>query len=308
MEKAADAADESADEAQADEAQEAEDELTEDVAGSEDADADAGAEAEALEEVAFEEIVVVDNDYLSITVTGIDPDSSRYYLVDVTIVNKSADVTYMVATTDACAVDGVQCDTIFATEVAAGKTAYAQVKIYNIDELEEVGVAFTDILLTFRAYDSDDWSADEVVEAASVHIYPYGEENAVAFERESLDTDIVLVDNEYVTVTVIGYGAVDGDEYALELYVVNKTDAEIMVATDDESVNGIMCSPYWAASVSAGLVSYETLDWSSSRLESIGITDPANEVYEVEFTLRVYNSDDWSVDDYVEDLVITLSL
>lgn len=43
-------------------------------------------------------------------------------------------------------------------------------------------------------YDSNDWSADPVGKE-TIHVYPYGEENAVAFVREAQATDNVIIDN-----------------------------------------------------------------------------------------------------------------
>ncbi len=56
-------------------------------------------------------------------------------------------------------------------------------------------------------YDSNDWSADPVGKE-TIHVYPYGEENAVAFVREAQATDNVIIDNDYVTVIVTGYRSV----------------------------------------------------------------------------------------------------
>lgn len=274
---------------------------TSSTSSSDSSDSDSG-----LTEVEFEEVTVVDNDYLTITLTSLDSDSIWGWEVGVTIVNKSADTTYMVATTDNCAVDGVQIDPLFAEEVAAGKTSYTTVYITDADDLEEAGVEFTDVMLTFHAYDSDDWTADDVVEDATVHIYPYGEDAATEFVRESADSDLVLVDNDYVTVTVIGYDPDYSLGYAVELYVVNKTDSNLMISVDDASINGIMCDPIWAVSVSPGLNSYENLYWFSSSLEDIGITDPGTEITNIEFALRIHNYDDLTIDDYFNSTV-TLS-
>ena len=270
-----------------------------------DTDADATSEDDASELVEFEEIAVVDNDYVSIVLTGLDQDGLFGYTFDVTIVNKSDSVTYMVATDDDCSVDGVQIDPLFAEEVAAGKTAYSEITIYEDDTLAEAGVAFTDIVLSFHAYDSDDWSADYVVDGESVHVYPYGEDAATTFVREAGADDEVLVDNDYVTVTVIGYDPDYDLGYAVELYITNKTDAEVMVSVDDASVNGVMCDPYWAASIGAGLNSFETIYWYSSSLEEIGITDAGSEITEIEFVLSAYNYE--TFDDYFDDLDIVLS-
>lgn len=265
---------------------------------------DADAEAELVE---FEEITVVDNDEVTITLTGLDPDYALGYTIDVTIVNKSSDVTYMVGVDDAnCSVDGVLISTLYAEEVAPGKTSYSELTIYDADELEEAGVAFTDIALSFYAYNSDDWTEEYVVDDAVAHVYPYGEDAATTYARESAADDEVLVDNDYVTVTVIGYDPDATLGYEVELYITNKTDAEVMVSTDDESINGIMCDPYWAVSMGANTSCFAEISWYNSSLEEIGIEDAESEISDIEFTLNVYDYD--TFEDYVEGLDVTLSV
>lgn len=258
---------------------------------------------DALEEVEFEEVTVVDNDYLTITLTDLEVGSSTV-TVDVTLVNKDESITYMVATDAGCSIDGVQVDPLYADEVAGGKTANSTITI-SIDDLADAGVAFTDIYLAFYAYDSDDWSAGYVVDGEGVHLYPYGEDAATTFVRESAETDLVLVDNDEVTVTVLDFDPDYFWGYGIDLYIENKTSSEIMVSTDDDSINGVMCDAYWAASVEAGLCSFETLYWFSSTLEDdLGITDPESEIEEIEFALNVYDTS--TFDYYVDALTVTL--
>ena len=260
---------------------------------------------DTLELVDFEEIVVVDNDYCSITITGIESDGLLgYYELDVTLVNKSSDTAYDFVADDG-AVDGVQVDPYLFEDVAAGKTAYATVYIYEASTLEEAGVTFTDIEIAFYVVNSDDWTEDYVAEE-SVHVYPYGEDAATTFVREAAEDDLVVVDNDYVTVTVIGYDPDYLYGYAVELYVVNKTDGYIWMYSSEESVNDIMVTGYYSDTVGAGRSSYGTLYWLSSSLEDdAGIEDPASEVSSVEFRLLAYDYDDLS--NTYADEVITLN-
>jgi len=68
--------------------------------------------------------------------------------------------------------------------------------------------------LTFKVYDSNDWSADPVGKE-TIHVYPYGEENAVAFVREAQATDNVIIDNGVATRKSKGGGIVAGVFYLL---------------------------------------------------------------------------------------------
>ena len=259
-------------------------------------------DASATEQsITFDSLTVVDNDECSIVITGIDPDGMWGYTLDLELENKSEDKTYMFAVQDTYAND-VEVSGIFASEVAAGKKAIESM-YFSTTTLEENGVGdITDIEISIHVYDSDDWSSDDVADE-TVHVYPYGEENAASFVRESQESDQVLVDDDNVTVIVIGYDADSIWGYAVDVYLVNKTDASAMFTVDDASVNGYMSDPFWATSVAGGKSSFASITWYDSSLEELGITDPENEIEEIEFVLKVYNYDDYTMDDYVNETV-----
>ncbi len=250
-------------------------------------------------EIAFEETVVVDNDECKVVITELDPDNLWGLTLKAQLENKSADKTYMFSVSSA-AVNGVQCDPFFASEVAAGKKSNDSIS-FSDSALKENGVGeFTDIELTFRVYDSNDWTADEAAEE-TVHIYPYGKDKATAFVREAQASDNVIIDNEYVTVTVIGYETDDIWGYGVNLFLQNKTDATVMFSADEVSVNGFMADPFFAKSVSGGKCAFGSITWSDTTLEENGIT----EVEEIEMLFKAYDYENLTGDDFANQ-VITL--
>ncbi len=254
----------------------------------------------ALEPVAFQELTVVDNAFCTIKITDIDPDNLWGYALGVYLENKSEEATYMVSVTSA-SVNGVEVDPLFASEVAPGKKANEEISFADTS-LEENGVGeFTDIELNFRVYDSENWNAESIAES-SVHVYPFGEENAAVFVREPKTSDNVIVDNDKVTITVTGYRADPIWGYTADLFIVNHGEVPIMVTVDEASVNGYMVDPLYADSVSPGKCAFSAISWSDTELEGNGIT----QVQELEFRLRVYREDDWTAEDMVNE-VITLT-
>lgn len=248
-------------------------------------------------EISFTEVVAVDNAECFIKITGIDPDNMWGYTLKAQLENKSTDKTYMFSVENA-AINGVQSDPLFAAEVAAGKKANEELTFSN-DTLAENGVGdFTDIELTFRVYDSNDWTADEVAKE-TIHIYPYGEDKAVKFVREPQANDNVIVDNEYVSVIVTGYEEDDIWGYTANLFLLNKTDKNVMFSVDEASVNGYMVDPFYAASVSAGKCAFSSISWSDTTLEENSIT----EIEEIEFLFRAYDEDNWTSDDFVHETI-----
>lgn len=247
-------------------------------------------------EINFEEFVAVDNDECTIKITKIEPDNFWGYTLKVQLENKSADKTYMFSV-ESASINGVQCDPFFATEVAAGKKVNHEINFSDSD-LEDNGVGeYTDIELTFRVYDSNDWMADPVA-VETVHVYPYGEENAVKFVREMQESDQVILDNDYVTVIVTGYDENALWGYTVNLFLLNKTDKNIMISVDEASVNGFMADPFYAIEMMAGKCAFSSMSWSDTTLEENDISA----VEEIEFKIRAYDSENW-YDDYANEAV-----
>lgn len=248
-------------------------------------------------EISFTEIVAVDNDECTIKITDIDPDNLWGYTLKVQLENKSTEKTYMYSV-ESASINGVQCDPFFATEVAAGKKSNNEISFSDSD-LEDNGVGdYTDIELTFRVYDSNDWMADEVARE-TVHVYPYGEDKATIFVRETQASDNVIIDNDYVTVIVTGYedDAIWG--YTVNLFLLNKTDKDVMFSVDEASVNGYMADPFYATEVVAGKCAFSSMSWSDTTLEDNNITA----VEEIEFKFRAYDSDNWFGDDFANETI-----
>lgn len=238
----------------------------------------------------FEEVVVVDNSECVIKITGIDPDNMWGYTLKTELENKSSDTTYMF-TIDRAAINGVETDPLFAQEVAPGKKANEEIN-FSTTDLEEQGIGeFTDIMLSFRVYDSVDWLAEDVATEV-IHIYPLGEDKAQKFVRESKPTDVVLMDNEYATVIVTGYEDDPIFGYTVNFFYVNKSDIDLMFSADEVSVNGYMMDPFYAESVATGNSSISSMSWAESAFEENNIS----EVEEIEFLFRIYDEMDWEND------------
>lgn len=245
---------------------------------------------------AFSEYVAVENDECKITVKKIDSDSRSEYTINLLFENKSSDKTYMFSA-EKVSVNGVQYDPFFATEVAAGKKDNSKI-VFSDTDLNKLIGEFTDIEITFSAYDSDDWAADYVL-SETIHIYPLGEDKATAFVRESRDSDNVIIDNDYISVTVIGSETNEYGEYVVNLFLENKGDKDLMITAEDVSVNGFMADPYYGETLYAGNSVFSSMYWNESELSDNDITD----VEEIEFIFKAIDDNDWLADDYVNEKI-----
>lgn len=251
-------------------------------------------------EIVFEEIVVVDNEFCTIKITGINPDNMWGYTVNTFLENKSTDKTYMFSL-DGASVNGIHTEPLFATEVAASKKSNAEISFMDPIFKDFDVKDFTDIELSFRVYNSDDWSADDLAKE-NINVYPLGQDKALKFERPSQQSDTVLVDNDLVSIVVTGYENDDIWGYSANLYLVNKTDKEVMVSVDDVSVNGYMADPFWATTVKPGKVRFSSMSWSDTVFEENSIS----EVESIEMKLRVYDAKNWNAKD-IHSGTITLN-
>ena len=141
--------------------------------------------------------------------------------------------------------------------------------------------------------------SDAIVEE-TVHIYPYGEEYAAVYRRESSETDMVIVENDQLTAIVTGHEENGVWGYTVNLYLENKTSNEVMFSVEEASVNGTMEDPFFAKSVLPGKCAFTSMSWSDTMLEDDGITS----VEEIEFLLRAYDANDYFADDILNEKVL----
>ena len=238
--------------------------------------------------------VIVENENIKFEITGIEPDGIMSYDWKVYLENNT-DKTLMYAIEDA-SINGTVCTPVFATTVAPGKKSNDTVSwlksLLKDSHIEDV----TAVEFHLRVYDSDDWSADALVDEVFT-VYPMGEENAEYVVFEQKDSDQVLFDNEYCRMIVTGSeeGSIYG--YNMKVYLENKTDHTMMFAVDESSINGFMCEPFWATSIPAHKNKYDSIGWLKSSLDENGITD----IESVEIRVRVYDFEDFSAGSYVDD-------
>ena len=107
--------------------------------------------------------------------------------------------------------------------------------------------------------------------------------NGTAFSK-------VIVDREdlYFAIKEVRADAALG--YTWKLYVENRTDKNLMFTFEKAAVNGVMCDPFWAEVITAGKKGNCEVTWMRDAFEARSIGD----VYEVDFTLNVYNDDDYT--------------
>ncbi len=253
--------------------------------------------SEVAYEDGFAQQTILDNGQFTLSLKNYEPDGEWGPTLLFFIVNKTAQ--NLMFTGKNISVNGIMCDPYWAYEVAPGKSAYCPAN-WMTASLETCGINYlSEVEMTLRVYDSDDWSADDVYNGAlAVQLYNASSQPPVS---EVVYTngyaEQTLVDNEALTVIARDFNPEGEWGPTLVLFLNNKTDRTLMFTMEGVAVNDFMCDPYWGCEVSPGKIAYSQVNWMSSTVEASGISA----FEKVDFTLRVYDTNDWSADDLINE-------
>lgn len=231
------------------------------------------------------DVVLYADDAVRVIATGFDPQGEYGNTVGLYLENHTEQTLTMTA--DDCAVNGVMADPIWVEEVAPGKVAFSEMNWYLDSTIETLGITdITEVTGTLRAYDSDDWSADDVVNAPFTYT-PQGPDAVSLYTYTPGAQDVILADNDQFQFIVIGFEKDDMNYQYMKVFINNKTDKTLMFSAENVAINGYMCDPYWAMSVAPGKMAMGRFSWSDADLSANGIES----IEEVEFALEVYDDD-----------------
>ena len=222
-------------------------------------------EPEKNEPVKPEPVVILDNDYLTLTINEAYINEGDCYTLKATFENNAEkDYSYYI---ESSSINGISVMNYLYADVSAGKKAIEKIEFAdNLLKLNSVG-EYTDIEMTVQICSEDELFEEPVAEY-TVHYYPLGEDKATKYERQPAATDKVLLDNEYVTVTAIGFTHDDDWECTdLNLFVVNKTEDDITLTAETCVVNDIMIDTYYADEIPAGKVTFSSISFDDEELE-----------------------------------------
>ena len=235
-----------------------------------------------------EDVVLVDNASVLCRLTGYDVDWLGNFSMKLYLENKT-NKTAMFAIQDAC-VDGYVSDPFWAEELMPNSRKNVEIGWMGIEE--------TPTLLEFvlRAYDSDDWYAEDFCNEA-VMLYPQGVENVRLRTFEVEADDVVLFNTSDAMMVVTGFDEDGFMGYTMYAHLENKSDKTLMFSAEGAAVNGFSLDPFWAREVPAGRCADVEITWFSSDFDENGIT----EVEQIVLSIRVYDSDDWFADNLIDD-------
>ena len=240
----------------------------------------------------FPETALIDQEDVKFVIKSITQKGSSYKLS--VYLENNTDRNLMFAVKDA-AVNGFMNDPFWAKVVNAGMKSNTTIEFNDIDDsITDV----TDVTMMINISDDEDWEADDIVDDTFT-IYPLGEDAVKEYTYTAGKKDIVLADNDSCRIVVTGFETDDILGYAMNIYIENKTDKELMFSTDDVSVNGFMCDPFWADSVMPKCRANTQIHWSDTGLKEAGIAK--EEIQKITLPFKVSDNEDWGSDDLLSE-------
>jgi hypothetical protein len=100
-------------------------------------------------------------------------------------------------------------------------------------------------------------------------------------------SDVVIVDNSYVTLSVVEAYADGSGNFKLKIRCKNKTGGTVGVYSEDAAINGYMIMPEWYSEVEPNQEADSEMVFTADKLKQAGITV----VEEVEFLVNAYPTD-----------------
>lgn len=243
--------------------------------------------ANDTENIIIEETVLLDEQDVKITATGLE-DGWMGTELKLLIENNSAQNLTIQARN--ASVNGYMVDTMMSADVAAGKKANDELTFLT-SALKECGIdTFAEIEFSFHIFTMEDWEdyldSDLITvetSAAGTYVQEVNREGEVLYDAKGI--------------TIIGKGLSTDDSIfgpGLICYIENNTDGNITVQARDTSVNGYMIDTIMSQDVIKGKRAITAVTFFSSSLEESGIED----ISEIELSFHIFDMDSW---DTIED-------
>ncbi len=200
-------------------------------------------------------------------------------------------------------------------EVAAGETSEEELTFYGVEKYAGVTelADITELYLPLEIYDEREGWLDifevswegywpEPIFQQTIYYYPQGEAQYVPFTYERQSDDVVVVDNEELTLLIIGDVYKEDGGYEIKLFLENHMDKRAWYEIEELALNGFLCQPFyeWECDLYPGTGTYGTIEYFDHwKEETEGDT-----ITEIGFSLSVRDRDfEYS---FYEDYTINL--
>ena len=231
--------------------------------------------------------VLVDREDLYFAIRDVTDDSALGYTWQVYVENRT-DKNLMFSF-ERVAVNGVMCDPYWAEVIAAGKKGNCEI-VWLRDSLDQRQITdVRKVKFTLTVYNDDVYTEAPIMHDTFT-VYPLGQDAAAATKvvRKLTLADQILVDNKDCTVLVTGFEPDNSWGFVMNLYLVNKTDKDLIFSAEDSLINENPCYMYWTEIVTGGNAAYSSVLWEKGDLDESEI----QVVRKISFPLYVFSDQD----------------
>lgn len=228
-------------------------------------------------------IATVENDSFVILVEDIKVNDFLGPTAKIYVENKSDKDLQFVA--DNAVADGLNVEATLFVTLEAGESCYDELYLSDPIPDGEKPLKFTDIAVTITVREEDNYTDPAMEEV--LRIYPNGEGNTELYVRQSKDTDVVLLDNEYVTIYLLSDEADETWGYSASLYMVSKTDLDLEFTCAEAIVDGAEASASISEMLSGNCCCFADLYFYDEDFESLTKAD------EISMTIEAREAGDW---------------
>ena len=188
-------------------------------------------------------------------------------------------------------------DASFYSNVSAGKKSKETLTFYS-DTLKRSGIdTIGKMELYFEVYDTD--SYDTIYKSDAIVIETSAADD---IKVNKLDNGVEIYNKNGIK--IVGK-ELTSDEYGYNQYfmvfIENNSDKDVMISSDDVSVNGYMVSGMLYADVLSGKMSVEAMSFYNDELADNDI----EKIEEIEMKLSIWDDNNYDTIDETESIVIT---
>jgi len=171
---------------------------------------------------------------------------------------------------------------LLACSVAPGKKVNETIDIKDSD-LEKAGIeSIGQIELYLRLYDKDNYKTIYEHDCVTIKTSAYDK-----MQVTKQDSGTVLYNKDGIRIVAKSTNDITVLNNYVDLFIENNTDKNIVVQTNDLSVNGFMITSYFSRTVYAGKMAMDEIMLSSTSLEENNITT----INKIEFKFRISSSE-----------------
>ena len=233
--------------------------------------------------VTIDEQVLLDQDGIRITATGMAEDSIWGSGINLLLENNSD--RNLTVGCNAVIVNDYMITDLFVSDLAAGKKSNETLTLMS-NQLKDAGITeIGKVEIYFNVYDSETYETVFTPDVIEIHTSAYDRMSVVKADsgKELLNQDGIRIVGKYVDENSI-WGA------GVLLFIENTTGKNVMVSCDNMSINDFMVNPVFVSTVYDQKMSLSSITIFQSDLDDNGIKSIDN----IELSFSVTDADTFS--------------